>query len=124
VQAYLFDAAIALRPHGSPSTRNRKVIKPATVVLHYAAEQRWCEHRRIETGLRISDLLAVEWPKIDLSAGKIAMRISKTHEYAMIQVSQIVGAMLANPPKTKATDACLRRPQKPYAEYRRLWGLE
>ncbi len=45
--AQLVGAAYALQPHGKDSTRNRKVIVPAAAVLHYAADQKWCEYRRI-----------------------------------------------------------------------------
>ena len=46
--AHLVDAARALRPRGGNATRNRKVIGPAAAVLHYAADQGWCEYRRFK----------------------------------------------------------------------------
>lgn len=42
----LVDAATSLLPRGAAGTRNRHVISPAAAVLHYAAEQGWCEYRR------------------------------------------------------------------------------
>lgn len=47
VQATLVAAAIALFPDGTDTTRNRKVITPAAAVLHFAANQQWCEWKRI-----------------------------------------------------------------------------
>lgn len=44
--ADLVGAANALYPRGAPATKNRKVITPAAAVLHYAADQGWCEYRR------------------------------------------------------------------------------
>ena len=152
VPAHLVAAALELRPKGSPSTRNRKVIKPAAAVLHFAAEQRWCEHQRFpafeeprrtsrepaaeatlqalmehlekprqakrgrkadrtlpwkklllamlyETGLRITDLLRIEWRGIDLPAAEVRVRISKTDEFAALRLSPIVVTLLANLPR-------------------------
>ncbi|MGE0155318.1 MAG: tyrosine-type recombinase/integrase [Reyranellaceae bacterium] len=45
--AHLVDAAVALFPTGAPGTRNREVISPAAAVLHYAADQQWCQYRRL-----------------------------------------------------------------------------
>lgn len=44
--ATLVEAANALYPRGSNATKNRKVISPAAAILHYAAEQEWCDDRR------------------------------------------------------------------------------
>jgi len=46
--AHLVDAANALFPKGSGATKNRQAITPASAVLHYAAEQGWCEYRRFK----------------------------------------------------------------------------
>lgn len=48
VQADLVAAAEALKPLGSPATRNREVITPASAVLHYAADNGWCLWKRIK----------------------------------------------------------------------------
>ena len=47
-QAHLVAAANALKPGRADSTKNRWVIGPGAAVLHYAAEQRWCEHQKIK----------------------------------------------------------------------------
>lgn len=47
VQADLVSAAEFLKPNGSPSTRNREVISPAAIVLHYASENGWCPWLRV-----------------------------------------------------------------------------
>lgn len=50
VGADLVAAAHALCPKSSNETKNRNVITPASAILHYAAEQRWCayaRHRRL-----------------------------------------------------------------------------
>jgi site-specific recombinase XerD len=46
MQAHLVAAANALKPDCTDSTKNRKVFVPAAAVLHYAADQKWCEYRR------------------------------------------------------------------------------
>lgn len=46
--ADLVDAANAMMAGLADSTKNRKVIGPAAAVLHYAAEQGWCDYRRIK----------------------------------------------------------------------------
>ncbi len=48
VHATLVSAANALKPGASNATKNRKVIAPGAAVLHYAADQRWCEYRRLK----------------------------------------------------------------------------
>ena len=56
VGADLIAAAHVLCPKASNETKNRNVITPASAILHYAAEQRWCtysRHRRLPTS-RIS----------------------------------------------------------------------
>ncbi|HZQ01375.1 MAG TPA: tyrosine-type recombinase/integrase [Reyranella sp.] len=45
--AQLIAAAHELCPGRADSTKNRKVMAPAAAVLHYAADQKWCEYRRI-----------------------------------------------------------------------------
>lgn len=132
--AHLVDAARALRPHGSNATRNRKVIGPAAAVLHYAADQGWCEYRRFkkfavsrksprepvsdadmgrllaategpqrlllailyETGLRITDALSIAWDDVDLRAGRLSVRISKTDDSASLPLSPSLVVELAN----------------------------
>jgi integrase len=151
VHAQLVAAAIALRPQGKDSTRNRKVIAPAAAVLHYAADQKWCSYQRLpkfkesrksnrepateetlrlimanvekpraskfgrkrdnnvaykrlllamlyELGLRITDLLRIDWGAINLSTGRVVVRIAKTDETASLELSHVVVAMLANLP--------------------------
>jgi len=46
VHSDLVRAAEVLRPGASNATKNRKVLTPAAGVLHYAADQGWCEYRR------------------------------------------------------------------------------
>jgi integrase len=46
--ARLVEAALVLQPHGKPATRNRSIIGPGAAILHYAAENNWCEYRRIK----------------------------------------------------------------------------
>jgi integrase len=53
--ADLVAAAEHLLPRAANATRNRSVIVPASAVLHYAAEQRWCpyaRHRRLPVSRR------------------------------------------------------------------------
>lgn len=55
VGADLVAAANALCPTVSNETKNRNVITPASAILHYAAEQRWCtysRHRRLPVSRR------------------------------------------------------------------------
>lgn len=153
VHATLVEAANALRPSGSNATKNRKVIGPGAAVLHYAAQQEWCEERRFskfavskkstreaatddtmrllmanvetpprrkargrkadhqvaykrillatlyELGLRIMDTLRIEWANIDLINGRVRVRISKTDDWASLELSRTLVAMLANAPR-------------------------
>lgn len=46
--ADLVEVGHGLYPRGSNATKNRKVIGPAAAVLHYAADQGWCEYRRFK----------------------------------------------------------------------------
>lgn len=48
VQADLVEAASALYPLAKPSSKNRNVITPASAILHYGAENGWCEWKRIK----------------------------------------------------------------------------
>lgn len=48
VHADLVAAADELCPGLTASTKNRKVITPAAMVLHYAAGNEWCAYKRIE----------------------------------------------------------------------------
>ena len=48
VNATLVAAADRLKPNCSDATKNRQVIGRAAAVLHYAAEQQWCEYRRMK----------------------------------------------------------------------------
>lgn len=149
--AQLIAAAAELKPLARDSTKNRKVITPAAAVLHYAADQKWCDYQRIrklwesrkssrapasddtmallvanaekvytkpnspaadrngpykrllfamlyETGLRISDLLRLAWPGIDLAGGRVSVRIAKTDDIASLEVSPVIVAMMANLP--------------------------
>lgn len=150
--AHLVAAAHALRPAGADTTKNRKVIAPAAAVLHYAAEQKWCDYRRIrkfkesrkstreaatddvmrllvanveaparrtkfgrkedhrvahkrillamlyELGLRIMDTLRIAWENIDVKGRRVRVRISKTDDWASLELSPELGSMLANVP--------------------------
>ena len=150
--AMLVDAANSLRPAGSNATKNRKVISPAAAVLHYAAEQEWCDDRRFskfsvsakstreaaadetmallianceapprtkqtgrkadhqlaykklllvmlyELGLRIMDTLRIERGNIDLTTGRVRVRVSKTDDWASLAMSPILVSMIANLP--------------------------
>lgn len=154
--AALVAAANALKPACSDTTKNRKVIGPGAAVLHYAAEQKWCEYQRVrkfkaghrsnrapatkdtmaalmahledpaegmapqwhgidpnlpykqlllamlyELGQRITDYLKIEWPNIDLTTGRVKLRIAKTDEWASLELSHVIVAMLANLPRTR-----------------------
>lgn len=44
----LVAAADALYPTAAPATKNRKVITPGAAVLHFAADQNWCDYKRIK----------------------------------------------------------------------------
>lgn len=64
-------------------------------------------HKRIllamlyELGLRITDLLGVEWPAIDLTAARVKVRIAKTDEYVSLELSPaLVAALAVLPDKT------------------------
>lgn len=48
VHATLVAAAEALKPGLANGTKNRWVIAPAAAVLHYAADNKWCDYLRIE----------------------------------------------------------------------------
>lgn len=152
-QAQLVAAATEMKPAASDATKNRQVIGPAAAVLHYAADQQWCEYRRLskfaesrvssrapatdatmarlfehiedpreelapqwngvdpnlahkrlllamlfELGLRLMDNLRIDWSRIDVGAGTLAVRISKTDQWATLQLSPVIVAMLANLP--------------------------
>jgi integrase len=51
-----------------------------------------------ELGLRITDLLQLEWRAIDLPACRVMVRIAKTDRKASLQFSEVIAAMLANLP--------------------------
>lgn len=61
-------------------------------------------HKRIllatlyELGLRIMDTLRIEWANIDLAAYRVRVRISKTDDWASLELSPALAAMLANLP--------------------------
>lgn len=147
----LVAAADVLKPGASPATKNRKVMTPGAAVLHFAADQRWCEYVRVkkfwesrkssrepatddtvakllehledpadqlapqwrgrdpnlehkrllvcmlyELGLRISDYLRIDWTQVDLQAGTLRVRIAKTDDWATVQISHVLVAMMAN----------------------------
>lgn len=46
--AHLVAAANVLKPGKAPATQNRYVIGPGAAVLHYAAENKWCDYQRIK----------------------------------------------------------------------------
>lgn len=46
LHAHLVEAAEEMLPGKKAGTKNRGVIGPAAAVLHYAAEQGWCQYRR------------------------------------------------------------------------------
>lgn len=61
-------------------------------------------HKRIllamlyELGLRIMDTLRIEWANIDLAAARVRVRISKTDDWASLELSHALVTMLANLP--------------------------
>jgi len=52
-----------------------------------------------ELGLRITDLLRIDWRAINLSTGRVVVKIAKTDETASLELSHVVVAMLANLPR-------------------------
>lgn len=156
--ARLVDAANVLKPGRANATKNRYVLGPGAAVLHYAAEQEWCDDRRFrkfkvsaktnrepalpatmeklfehledpperlapqwhgvdcnlpykrillallyETGLRIGHMLGIEWGKVDLTAGRIGVKIPKSDELALVPISGVIVAELANVPEADKT---------------------
>jgi hypothetical protein len=51
-----------------------------------------------ELGLRNTDLLRIDWQAINLSTGRVVVKIAKTDETASLELSHVVVAMLANLP--------------------------
>lgn len=78
--AHLVAAANALKPGRTDATKNRKVIKPAAAVLHYAAEpsQRWCDYQRIR-GFRESKISNRE-PASDATMAKLFAHVEEPPE--------------------------------------------
>lgn len=64
-------------------------------------------HKRIllgmlyELGLRITDLLRIDWSAIDLPAARVKVRISKTDEFASLELSPALVAALASLPEQR-----------------------
>lgn len=61
-------------------------------------------HKRVllamlyELGLRITDLLRIEWAAVDLTGARVRVRIAKTDEYASLEMSSTLVAALASLP--------------------------
>lgn len=61
-------------------------------------------HKRIllamlyELGLRITDLLSIEWDAVDLAASRVRVKIAKTDEFASLELSPPLVAELASLP--------------------------
>ncbi len=55
-----------------------------------------------ELGLRIMDTLRIEWANIDLTTARVRVRISKTDDWASLELSGALVAMLANLPSKRA----------------------
>jgi integrase len=98
---------------GPPCTRHRPASDEALKLILANVEKKRTnkrgrkqdynlEYKRLllgmlyETGLRITDLPSVEWKAIDLTAGRMTVRIAKTDKVANIPLSPVVTAMLAN----------------------------
>jgi len=73
--AHFVEAAELLHPKGKNATKNREVFRPGAAVLHYAADNRWCQWLRVrvldegpvatraaslDVGEKILEALAVE----------------------------------------------------------------
>jgi|GEM_PF-1761169 len=56
-----------------------------------------------ETGLRIGHTLSIEWRAIDLQAGRIGVVIPKSDELALVPISAVIVAELANLPDDRKT---------------------
>lgn len=159
VGATLIAAAHDLLPGRSNATKNRDVITPASSILHYAAEQKWCDdarHRRLwvsrksnrrppaedavallvvnadlsgtykpqhnaylkaprqdrraphkrlllallyETGLRITDLLALNDGCLDLRRRQLTAGSTKTDDGAWIGISRALVKLARETPR-------------------------
>lgn len=65
---------------------------------HRLAHKRLLLAMLYELGLRITDLLRVDWPSIDLPAARVKVRIAKTDEFASLELSAALVAALASLP--------------------------
>lgn len=52
-----------------------------------------------ELGLRLGDLLAIDWSQVDLKKAKLTVRIRKTDKVATLSLSRVLVALLANLPR-------------------------
>lgn len=137
--ADLVAASLKLYPSHMASSRNRLAITPASAILHYAADQGWCQYQRLARfrepravtravdmeaaqaliaaaqalgdpvmmaaltflfgqGMRISDAIDIEWPRLDLTKGTIEVDIDKSDRTAFKALQDDVRAALAAMP--------------------------
>jgi integrase len=73
---------------------------------HQVAYKRLLLVMLYELGLRIMDTLRIERGNIDLTTGRVRVRISKTDDWASLELSPVVVSMIANLPGKPA--ACSR----------------
>lgn len=66
---------------------------------HQVAYKRVLLAMLYELGLRIMDTLRIEWQRIDLQAKRVRIRISKTDDFASLELSPELVIMLANLPR-------------------------
>lgn len=82
------EAPSRTKPTGRKSDRN-------------AAHKRLLLAMLYELGLRITDLLRVDWLAIDLPGARVRVRIAKTDEYASLELSAALVAALASLPEQR-----------------------
>lgn len=99
--AHLVELAAELQPAGAPATKNRHVIGPAAAVLHYAAEQGWCEYRRFR---RFPESRrSKRQPASDEAMGKL-MQAATGHERAFLAILYETGLRLSDVLRLKDAD--------------------
>src|SRR5690348_12760639 len=85
--ATLVDLANLLYPNGSNATKNRSVLTPAAAVLHYAAENKWCEWlkvRKLNTGPRTTRATSLETGQQIIAALEAELAEAKTERLKML----------------------------------------
>jgi len=91
--AHLVELANELQPGTAAGTKNRHVIGPAAAVLHYAAEQGWCEYRRFR---RFPEARrSTRQPASDETMAKL-MNASTGHQRAFLAILYETGLRLAD----------------------------